>query len=214
MKKNTLSILLILSFAFSACGRQPVADSGQAPVAESPAASQSKVSEETKDEKFKGSLRDLLAKAVPVKCSFVMADDGSSQDSTLYMSGRRMRMDGVAESEGQKIESHMIYDGDYSYAWSSAAPASGMKMKVPEKASTDSQEENDGRTDFDQELEMDCDPWIVDESVFSLPAGVQFQDASAMMEAVSGESSAACRACDMMPDGPDRQQCYQSVCAD
>lgn len=128
--------------------------------------------EESASAEFNGSMKELVARGGDYMCTFTQTTDVADSSGTVYISGERLRGDFKSHEKvsDTDVESHMIRDGGFAYVWSSAMPT-GFKMVVDDSASTDS---NSTGFDYNQQLDYSCNSWTVDESQFSLPAGVEF----------------------------------------
>ena len=181
MRKTILVCCLVLSLALVAgCGKK----SGDT------AETQEKGGKiEQAAGKFAGTMRDLMMRGEGAKCTYKMANQGFDQENTLYISGKKMRMDGVTKMAGQgEIKNHVIVLEDYQYFWNEDGTNTGFKMKLDAAASQangdtfeDVQNQNT-QIDLDMKLEMDCDRWSEDSGKFSPPGNIKFQDFSDMMK--------------------------------
>lgn len=127
---------------------------------------------------FTGSLADLSARGGNWTCTIrSSADTGAgtvATEGTVHVSGARVRMDTMSEvpSVGP-VESHMIADGEYAYAWTSAYPQ-GMKMRMTAGESGAGAAPSGQGLDANQAYSYDCMPSSSDEALFAIPADVQF----------------------------------------
>jgi hypothetical protein len=155
-------------------------------------------------------LRELLGLGSNQQCSF--KDTETISEGVMYIAGERVRGDFTTEFEEKRIGSHMISDGENVYIWVDNE-AQGFKM--PLSSLDDLSDENgvfDRDTyDIDKEVDYECRGWVVDETKFSLPSGVNFQDISAIMNNPLGTGpsldSLDCSMCDSVPAGEARDQC-------
>src|SRR3990167_9035350 len=134
----------------------------------------------------KSTLAQLMGLGKSSVCTFSI-NVGSKITGKTYVTSNKMRTDFDATTpEGQKISSSMIKDGDWLYSWTSAS-SQGVKMKVPATMeSTKSTETNNGTgnnsyQNFDPNLEMnyDCKPWVVNNSMLTPPSNVTFMELNA-----------------------------------
>ncbi len=128
------------------------------------------------DSKFSGSMAELASRGGNHKCTFDQTTEVSHSTGTVLISGAKLRGDFVSEVKavtGMKVESHMISDGQFIYTWSSMMPQ-GMKFAV--SANVVGSSTTSGTVAFGQTLDYDCQSWIVDESVFTLPDGITFTE--------------------------------------
>ena len=136
-------------------------------------------------EKFSGSMNDLIASGKTVKCDYEVTLKDLKQKSTIYVDGKKMRLEGVMTAAGQKDTTmHMIVDEQYNYIWSDDATSMAIKMKtVDVNANTDKSAASgdNSKVDMDMKLEMNCENWTSDAAEFTPPANVKFTDFSEMM---------------------------------
>lgn len=127
----------------------------------------------------KASIKSLLGAGKNVTCEISYPDNGGS--GTVYVAGEKMRSDYMMTVSGKTMEGHMISDGAYMYSWQGTT---GMKFKADAVATptpaAGSQTQQQG-ADIDQEVDMDCGNWSVDNSKFTPPTDVTFTDATQMM---------------------------------
>lgn len=175
MRKTILVCCLVLSLVFIAgCGKKEENKNetgGQTKQAEG---------------KFMGTFRDLMKKGEAVKCEYKVTTEGFEQKNTLYISGEKMRMDGITKMSGQKdIMNHMINIDDYTYFWNEDGTNKGTKMKIESEDNSeelaDVQDQN-MQIDLDTAIDMDCDKWKEDKSMFVPPSEITFDDFSEMMK--------------------------------
>ena len=141
----------------------------------------SKTSEESQQSgKFTGSFQSLLRRSGSWKCTIDVSTQKAVSSGVTYVSNGKVRGDFTSGVQGYgNIESHIIADGTYAYTWTSAYPQ-GFKVKL---AATTGQS-NNGKTpqtsgngfDVNQNYSYDCQAWNGDVSLFSLPAGITFQE--------------------------------------
>ncbi len=150
-----------------------------------------------------------------LECTF-SHDDGAGNVSsgTVYIAngGAQLRGDFVVTSPTAN-EAHMIRSEGYNYLWGSAMQQ-GVKTAVTEENA--GQLFNDDSGTIDPDTEYKCAGWNVDNNKFTLPAGVEFIDMSAQIEAATGASGGAsvkaqqCAACNELPAGP-KEQCLAAL---
>ena len=184
-------------------------------------------SQETGGQPVNGSLASLVARGGTVQCDVGMAtgpaDENGATKGSVYVSGGKMRGDFEMTSQAGTIESHMIRDGEYIYVWSSAMPM-GMKMKATAAEQPSSPTAQPSPSDiYAQNHNYNCKPWSGDSSKFELPAGVTFNDMSAMMPGANAGASgsvkagtkmpagANCAMCDQAPDAASKAQCKTAM---
>lgn len=166
---------------------------------------------------FSGSIFDLAKSGGNVMCSYETEDEKYKMTGKSYISGKKMRMISTTTLAGQPpVESHMISDGEWFYSWSNAMPQ-GMKMKISEiEKSTAPTTPGDQSAQVDklkQDYDFECNKWNPDNSMFDLPANVEFMDVSQFMKPQSdqGTTPSACAACNYMQDADQKAECLASL---
>lgn len=136
------------------------------------------------------SMRELIARGEALECSFAFAhEDGTTGEGTGYFAGdERMRMDTDINQNGEAYNASYIVRDDTMYMWGEMQQGDfGMQLSfehMEEGESTPNEEQMP--VEMDEEVSFECGSWSVDESVFSLPAGVEFMDMDAMMQGMQG----------------------------
>jgi hypothetical protein len=166
----------------------------------------------------KKSLKDLLSAGIAQKCTYTSPEGNGG---TVSISNGKMRGDFTATTDEVQVLSHMIVDGQTSYIWTDNQNM-GFKMTFDSSAQTpsgspDSKVRAQGQMDANQQVNVDCSPWVVDPSVFTLPAGVKFSDFGAFALPTGGVSAGTegavgtdlktqqCAACDSVPAASQTQ---------
>jgi len=189
MKKKLLPLILlvILSFAVTGClpkkgGVQTGQDQMDQTQQETP----------KKDDSFVGSIKDLMAKAMPLMCTFSAETEDGDMEGTVYVHGEKVRTDTSMDvPELGNVDTHYISDGTWAYTWG-AHMEQGIKMNLAdlEGETPDASEmalgeyEGDykGTVDMDGRFAYDCKPWMVDSSKFAPPSDVTFMDMGEWMK--------------------------------
>jgi hypothetical protein len=126
-----------------------------------------------------------------ITCETKINTGGILMEQVVYISGLKIRMNGVVITKEKTIETYMISDGEYVYLWwAKGMPATKMKIdRVEREAQAKQAGENISKGDISDALKkMDysrCKEWNVDESLFKAPAGMEFMDIS---EAIKPEN--------------------------
>ena len=115
----------------------------------------------------KGSLKSLLDSRRTTTCS-VSYGEGSA---TIYISGAKFYGEFDTKAEGQSYKGYVMSDGDFTYIWS-VGSVQGIKMKLTDKDRAEAQ----SGFDWDQEGNLQCSNWTVDNSKFKTPSGVTFTE--------------------------------------
>ncbi|KUK83483.1 MAG: hypothetical protein XD98_0332 [Microgenomates bacterium 39_6] len=123
------------------------------------------------EEIFSGSLMDVIARGVPMKCSYEV--DGVEYEGLVK--GENYR--GKVSQNGQTMEI-IVIDG-YSYIWQEGK-TQGMKMAFDADMAEEASDE-DTAAFASPDIEYRCFPAVVADSQFSLPEDVSFLDFDQMM---------------------------------
>jgi len=170
MKWEIIMLMLLLV----ACAKPavPASETGT-PVPEAPQAEQVATAAAPSSDMIAISAAVKLGQ--PIKC----VSEQAGQTATIYMKGSRMRMD---TSPG---DAHGIYTADTMYTWKGTQ---GMMIKmedVKKMAETANQIRPKTQDEIVANAEKSnakCSPAAVDESMFTPPADIQFQDMAAILK--------------------------------
>ena len=166
-----------------------------------------------------GTLADLVAKGGSSSCT-VSTNGTIASQGTVFVSNGKVRGDFTSNTPAGVMESHMISDGTYVYVWSSAMKT-GIKMKAQKptsSTSTPATSNDSTQNPYSQTYQYSCTPWAEDDTKFTLPAGMTFNDMSAMMMQAkpTGATSAGsaptpnCAICDQVPAAA-KAQCLAAL---
>jgi hypothetical protein len=184
MKKIlSLSLIILSGLLLSACGVKPNNDSAT-----------TTPSEMSKDSISTFSLRDLIVKNIPQKCTWSSNIDGAESKGTIVISGKKFKQETSVKQDGFDYIGHSVSDGTYLYTWQDNtdkdSPNVAIKMKLdvmneaPESDGTpvpESSKPQDG-LDLDKEYQYNCTPTVVSESDFQPPQDIEFVDYSQFLE--------------------------------
>ncbi|MFC1753545.1 hypothetical protein ACFL96_09170, partial [Thermoproteota archaeon] len=161
----------------------------------------------------------IMARAVPLKCSWDFTMEGESASGTVYVKGDKFRSEVLVSGE----TAYSMSDGTHMYSWSTMQ-ADGMKFRMdsfeePETKQDigDFKESGSDAQDLNTEYDYKCTPWVVSSSKFVPPGDVKFADMTETMQQMAEMGSGGdmggmedfdvCGMCDMIPEGPDRDDC-------
>jgi len=177
MRKTILVCCLVFSLVvFAGCGKKDDVKN------------EVKKQDKQTEGKFMGTFRDLMKKGEAVKCEYQVTMEGFDQKNTLYISGEKMRMDGVTKMAGQgQITNHMISVDGYNYIWNEDGTKRGTKMKmegegIANEDDFENVQDQNMQVDFDTAVNMDCDKWNEDKKLFVPPSDITFDDFSEMLK--------------------------------
>jgi hypothetical protein len=137
-------------------------------------ASTTALADTTQAGKFKGSFTELAARGGSWKCTVDTSTAQSISSGVTYVSAGKVRGDFTTSVQGYgSVESHVMADGQDVYTWSSMMPQ-GLKVKMTAQGSGGTVASGQG-ADANQAYSYDCQPWVADATLFTLPASVTFK---------------------------------------
>ena len=166
----------------------------------------------TTEEAKPSSLKSLLAMAGSRKCTFSDTEASGQSQGTVFATTGKMRSDFSTVANGQTMKSHTIVDGQTSYVWVDGQ-TTGFKMDFE---STPAQSGNpQARTvDPNKNISFSCSVWQIDNSLFAVPANIQFSDTTSVMlqKTPSGQisNSTIMAACERLAE-PDKSKCLEAL---
>lgn len=163
----------------------------------------------------KESIADLLTRTDSIQCQYTHTlQAGITSSGTVYVSGGKMNGEFQTMVSGKESTIHVINDGTYSYTWGTDLPQ-GIKIKSP-KVKTELPTSNETTKYVDPNLKYDfqCNPWVVDNKMFTPPQSVAFRDMSAIIEdtqkKVGTMQQSQCAACANLT-GETQAQCKKTL---
>ncbi len=164
--------ILVLMMFLVACGSTGPATESEQVVSEQVTVSEPSTPK-TPSEMMGISMAMSLGK--PIKCTSTQ----EGQTVTIYMKGSKMRMD------SSPADAHGIYTEDTMYSWSGNQ---GMMMKMEDIKKMASQAQpiktQEEVVANAEQTNAKCSPASVDESMFTPPGNVQFQDFGELMKQI------------------------------
>ncbi len=165
---------------------------------------------------FKGSLEQLVARGLPMQCTFTTSDKAGDTEGKIYVSGQRLRGDfTLTNTEVGDMDSFIIKDGDTYYTWNSMTPGQGTKFTIT--PDMEEAEQNEAMQVLPQEtdVEYSCLPWVVKSSLFEPPQEISFTDATKQLEEVQEKTQqqldVLCENCNQLPPGEAQDQCKATL---
>lgn len=145
-------------------------------------------SEEASDLSFSGDYFDAIGRGSPLQCTWRAGKEAGGEqqvgEGTFYTDGKnRGYSEATFQHDGTSVPAYAIFDAEYVYTWMQipGAGTSGTRMSraAIETAGDDLPEaEQQQALDIRASYSFDCESWTVDESLFTPPADVTFQDVS------------------------------------
>lgn len=167
---------------------------------------------------IKGNIQDLFARGANLQCTFKYKDEENMSEGTIYVSGKKMAgIFSSTQADGTVFKSNLIRDDQYGYAWLDGQ-TQGTKLKIETSESVIEDSENNKNEVFaldNKDINYDCKPWNVENSMFTPPTNVKFQDISLQVEKVKKTTEqlkdTKCDTCNNAPAGTAREQCLQAL---
>jgi len=154
----------------------------------------------------KGSIKNLLAAGKNQTCTIKYPVGEQMGEGTVYVSGKNLRGDFTMTSAEKTFDSHMIQDETYMYSWSSLSPQ-GVKMKIAELEKVQASPTAES-VDLDQEVDINCSSWSVDNSKFTPPTDVTFVETGTIPSQTQKLDKSIC---DQITDPQAKASCLQSL---
>lgn len=172
---------------------------------------------ETVGGKIMTSLSDLVKKGNNQICTYAMADGKAV--SSVMVSGNKFYQETVMKDKEVENIIYSLSDGEWIYTWNSMQKNSGIKMNIKQleedakKVAPTGTTQTENKVDLNEQQEVDCQKWNVDESKFVIPKEVVFEDFSKTMtdfqKQVQNPDNKAelCKLCDLSPDEKSKTEC-------
>lgn len=178
-KSLTLGLVLVSSFLLSGCGQQT--------------SNNQNTKSEDKSDTGSFSLRELIAKNIPQKCTYSGSNQEGSFTSEIIISGKKFNQVITYKSAEGEEKINSISDGEYVYTWGSHSTGGTFATKLKADFDTESTpeiEENteamgeisESQTDLDSKFEGKCSPTVVTDANFQPPKDVKFEDYSKFLD--------------------------------
>ena len=181
MKWEIIMLMLLLV----ACAKPavPASETGT-PAPETPQAEQVAAAEPAAPATDMMGISAAIKLGQPIKCTSTQAD----QTATIYMKGGKMRMD------TSPADAHGIYTSDTMYTWK-GTQGMMIKMEDAKKMAADASKirpkTQDEMIANAEQSNAKCEPASVDESMFTPPSDVQFQDMAEVLKQAEAAMKAA-----------------------
>jgi type II secretory pathway pseudopilin PulG len=176
-------------------------------------------SQSIKRNAVKGTILSLLDGGKTVSCTVNLPDNKGN--GTFYVANSKQFAGDFTSkgTDGKDIATHMISDGTYVYIWSAAMP-SGFKMKLETARNATNNAQTNQAVNLNQNVDMQCGAWTVDNSKFTVPSNIEFRDMSGFLQQAqpqvttapaTGGTQTGASACDQVPAGPARTACENAM---
>lgn len=162
------------------------------------------------------SINELLARGENIRCTYDYRDDaGNSNQGTAYLAGNKMFGDfSVSQVDGTTLQSNVLRLDTMQYVWDKNTKegykidTSALETQQSENTSDNNQNE---AVDQDKKFEFNCIAWDVDESLFEVPADVNFIDNTQAIQDVQQNTEQLSSTCKNITDSTQRAACEQAV---
>ncbi len=160
-------------------------------------------------------LTDLLALGESQKCSYQDQTEKTNVRGVTYIAAGKIRSDFITSVSGQETGGHMLLTNSVANVWMDGQKT-GFKMALDTIGDTTVNTEASKTVDLNKAMNFKCEPWTVDEKVFTLPGGVSFSElpTSKMSpddkESASGAANSQCVACSYLT-GEEKAQCLVAL---
>lgn len=226
MKKiiSLAAVMALGALLLAGCGSKPAANqtnNTDAAAGQTGNTNADQTAKPKAEETFSGSLNELMKRGQPTKCTFNYAENGSIQQGEVYISGDKARVNTTMTADGKASQVYVIKKATEYYMWGSEMPGKGTKFvftEADEKAlqeKSQTQEANKN-VDFNKKGDYKCGIWLADNSLFNVPANIEFTDMTSllkdMMNQNSGMQQEICKMCDNLPAGAAKDNCVKTNC--
>ena len=225
--KKILSLAAVLSLGallLAGCGQQ---SANQASGTDNTAAGQAAATntapstQQKSEESFAGSLNDLMKRGQPTKCTFSYTEASTSQQGEAYISGDQARVNTTVITNGKSSETYVIKKGTEYYIWGTEMAGKGTKFVFTDAEEKAMQEKSQAQganqnVDFNKKVDYKCSVWVPDNSLFTVPSNIQFQDMTAVFKDMLDQNGQiqqeVCKMCDSLPVGTAKDNCVKTNC--
>jgi hypothetical protein len=164
------------------------------------------------------SIVSLLSGGKNLNCSITYPDNKGT--GSIFVSDKKFAGDFTTkEADGKAITGHMISDGTFMYVWSAGMPT-GIKISLSEAKNVAQKAGANQGVDINQKVGLKCSPWLItDNSKFTVPANIKFQDMSELLKQFQPQVTTApatgaqtgTSPCDQVPAGAARTACENAL---
>jgi hypothetical protein len=122
---------------------------------------------------------DFIKQGGSHKCTVNQSVGGTETKGITYVSDGMIRGEYNTTAQGFSITTTLIVRDGYTHTWTSMTPGMGFKSKVVEGVTADGTTKTSGTYSFNAEQigDYNCEPWVLDSAMFTLPDGVVFKEA-------------------------------------
>ena len=157
-------ILLITGFLFYSI-KNPVAP------AEQNEEQGTKIISNNKIQTSESTIKNLLTDGKTLKCTYSFITSNSSATGQVYVANGKLREDFQSSSTAGAFLGHLILDSQQAYLWTNQQVGQGIKFSISAK----SMPQVNYMPDINKAMHFECFPWNIDNSLFEIPANINFQ---------------------------------------
>lgn len=177
-------------------------------------------------DQIRGTFATLFGLGQDLRCEFSYNDGTTISSGTTYIAkgGERIRGDFMITNKAAgPMEAHLIRDNGYHYMWGTLM-GQGIQMKIEEGQEGQLFTDDAGEMPIDENTEYTCMPWAMDQSLFAIPADIEFMDLSTQMDSMlqlqgsfegsvdmSALKAQQCAACAQIPSAEAQAQCTAAL---
>lgn len=168
LKITTLALIICSAFLFSACG--PKKDINNI-ASVTPTSST--------EQKSTFSLKELLAKNIAQKCTWQTSNEQGDTQGEILINGNKFKQTIKMKNPMGETQINSISDGEWMYTWSNDSTTGNMafKMKIDQnQTETGTPQVNNGKVDWNQEFNYNCQPTVINEADLTVPKDIKFTD--------------------------------------
>lgn len=181
------------------------------------------------------SIKELMDRGDALQCTWRDNEEKSEINGELFISGKKMKntvtfknLEKNGNDDAQmpdEFQSFMVSDGNWFYVWGTMpGMQKGTKYDISKLEQPD-QEGSQGlnKQDLEKKMNYSCKPWSVDDSYFTLPAGVEFTDETQEIQDLQKSvqnidtqklKESTCALCDKAPTAEARESCRKGAKCD
>ena len=164
------------------------------------------------------SILSLISGGKTVNCSITYPDNKGT--GSIFVSDKKFAGDFTTkDTSGKETTGHMISDGTFMYIWSAAMPT-GIKVNLENTKNMAQNSTVSSSFDVNQKVGLKCSPWLPDDSKFTVPSNVKFQDMSELLKQFQPQvtttptetgTKTGTSPCDQVPAGAARTACENAI---
>lgn len=124
----------------------------------------------------KVSFVEFMKQGGSYKCSVVQTVATMTSNGTVYIHDNKIRANFTTSIQNNTIETNMIVKEGYSYSWTNMSKGVGTKVKIAPKSNPGSDAAVSATYTWNgsQVGDYNCEEWVADDTMFSLPTTVTF----------------------------------------